>query len=712
MPRFKPLTLALCMSIASLGAFVGLSFASDAKKALEVYADGPTSGGSVPTNLTLRDNTTNEIKSYYSSLEGLDDSELQGENLLKNLRPILQNFNYYSYDNCWKIYEITDRDWTLSPATGISGYNDSTKQVTGYKYGESYENPYVHPLYRNRDEFGVPIEAGRLHAWGDHNDSGINREHVWCQSRGFKKDNGAGGPAGTDIHHLMSGDGYVNMTPHNNNPYGFVDRSSIKNDAGSHETFGVYLEGNLSGAPTTKRAASVSKVVFEPQDCDKGDIARACFYMAACYNNISGTETIDQFNPNLKLVDYATSSSKSEISTAETPVTMGILSDLLAWHKLDPVDEYEKHRNNLIYNNYQHNRNPFIDYPEWVDYIWGRATYDENAHRVTAFDPNPTGHVDLDSDVIYGYRGGDIPFVPDEPEIEAVWQKADSVAIGDEIMLVYEDGSKAVKSPFNAVALNGISTAETKYGTHEGIVLEQDERKNKFFNHSNAYTLLLEEGSQEGTFALKNRQGQYIGHTGSKNTLNQYKEITVNTSWSITIADDGNATIENCANTNRLLEWNNAEGQFRFAAYLGTCETPQIYKLDAEYEASQWAANFIENWTAGCNPEGGYDGSLMHWDDAEEAYGGLARNTQALIREKTKDESTIWSAVECYDYIVAKYGTSTFADFLERNPTPKANNRFETPLVSQNNGGFAVVFAIICGGLALVSITMIIRRFR
>ena len=50
---------------------------------------------------------------------------------------------------------------------------------------------------------------------------------------------------------------------------------------------------------------------------------------------------------------------------------MGIMSDLLEWNRIDPVDEYEIHRNNLIYNNYQHNRNPFIDFPDWAEYIWG-----------------------------------------------------------------------------------------------------------------------------------------------------------------------------------------------------------------------------------------------------------------------------------------------------------------------------------------------------
>lgn len=49
----------------------------------------------------------------------------------------------------------------------------------------------------------------------------------------------------------------------------------------------------------------------------------------------------------------------------------GDLETLLEWNELDPVDEFEIHRNNLIYNNYQLNRNPFIDYPQWA-----RIAYD------------------------------------------------------------------------------------------------------------------------------------------------------------------------------------------------------------------------------------------------------------------------------------------------------------------------------------------------
>ncbi|MBD4935305.1 ribonuclease, partial [Xanthomonas citri pv. citri] len=40
------------------------------------------------------------------------------------------------------------------------------------------------------------------------------------------------------------------------------------------------------------------------------------------------------------------------------------------WNKQDPVDDRERKRNEIIYEKYQHNRNPFIDHPEWADEIW------------------------------------------------------------------------------------------------------------------------------------------------------------------------------------------------------------------------------------------------------------------------------------------------------------------------------------------------------
>ena len=50
---------------------------------------------------------------------------------------------------------------------------------------------------------------------------------------------------------------------------------------------------------------------------------------------------------------------------------MGKLSTLLLWHALDPPDALESNKNDRVYFNYQSNRNPFIDHPEWVEQIWG-----------------------------------------------------------------------------------------------------------------------------------------------------------------------------------------------------------------------------------------------------------------------------------------------------------------------------------------------------
>ena len=43
---------------------------------------------------------------------------------------------------------------------------------------------------------------------------------------------------------------------------------------------------------------------------------------------------------------------------------------LLKWHRNDPVSQKEIYRNNAVYG-IQNNRNPFIDYPELVEHIWG-----------------------------------------------------------------------------------------------------------------------------------------------------------------------------------------------------------------------------------------------------------------------------------------------------------------------------------------------------
>jgi len=56
---------------------------------------------------------------------------------------------------------------------------------------------------------------------------------------------------------------------------------------------------------------------------------------------------------------------------------------MLQWHLMDPVSQKEINRNDSIYKNIQHNRNPFVDHPEYAGLVWPQympqpATYTWN----------------------------------------------------------------------------------------------------------------------------------------------------------------------------------------------------------------------------------------------------------------------------------------------------------------------------------------------
>jgi hypothetical protein len=53
---------------------------------------------------------------------------------------------------------------------------------------------------------------------------------------------------------------------------------------------------------------------------------------------------------------------------------------LLKWHRQDPVSLKEVRRNEEV-SKIQGNRNPFIDYPQLVEYVWG-------ADSSLAFEPD------------------------------------------------------------------------------------------------------------------------------------------------------------------------------------------------------------------------------------------------------------------------------------------------------------------------------------
>lgn len=173
-------------------------------------------------------------------------------------------------------------------------------------------------LYTGRSQSKF-TNGGNVNDW--------NREHVWAKSHG---DFGTSMGAGTDLHHLRPTDVSVNGT-----------RSNLDFDNGGNEH--SEASGNYYDSDS-----------WEPRDSVKGDVARMLFYMAVRYEGDSGELDLELNN---------------QVNNGTAPYH-GKLSVLLQWHKQDPVDNFERTRNEIIYTDYQHNRNPFIDHPEWVSAIW------------------------------------------------------------------------------------------------------------------------------------------------------------------------------------------------------------------------------------------------------------------------------------------------------------------------------------------------------
>lgn len=162
------------------------------------------------------------------------------------------------------------------------------------------------------------------------NGNGWSREHIWSKSHG---DFGTTKGAGTDAHHLRPCDPSINSAKNNR----WFDNCDIP-----------YIDDGIN----TECYTSDDEWVWEPRNEVKGDVARMIFYMATRY---------ESSNLDLEIVDYLPYDTSLPLYAK--------LSTLLKWHKDDPVDDFERNRNNVIYD-FQQNRNPFIDKPEFVNLIW------------------------------------------------------------------------------------------------------------------------------------------------------------------------------------------------------------------------------------------------------------------------------------------------------------------------------------------------------
>ena len=167
---------------------------------------------------------------------------------------------------------------------------------------------------------------------------GMHKEHSMPKSWWGGYDETQGYAGYTDINHLYPSDGDANMAK-SNYPLGEVSNPFFDNGA------------TRVGSPKSGQGGG-SNSVFEPDDRYKGDFARTYFYMACAYQHYTWRYTYMMTNNSWKsLNDWS-------------------IDLLCRWARNDAVSDKEVDRNEAV-QKHQNNRNPFIDFPELFEYIWG-----------------------------------------------------------------------------------------------------------------------------------------------------------------------------------------------------------------------------------------------------------------------------------------------------------------------------------------------------
>lgn len=178
-------------------------------------------------------------------------------------------------------------------------------------------------LEKGRPKIDYQITSNSVGKW--------NREHTFPRSRGgFYPREGDDVADGIHVYWSSSADSIR---------HGYSDAHALRAADGPENT----RRSNQNYGPLEYSGPEDTQGSFY------GDVARGIFYMDIRYNGLSVVEGYP---------------------SVEEAGQLGDLLSLLEWNRIDPSDDFEMNRNNIIYE-WQRNRNPFIDYPDLAEYIWG-----------------------------------------------------------------------------------------------------------------------------------------------------------------------------------------------------------------------------------------------------------------------------------------------------------------------------------------------------
>jgi hypothetical protein len=332
-------------------------------------------------------NGTNTIS---TTITLVDDADDEGDEVMQvTLDPLPTN--YLALNNNVQI-RIVDNDFVVAPwgiptnptygivqSTQPTGYYDSLDGLADTALRQALQdivaNPSVVRAQTYADIIDILKEADQNPAnsnqvWLVYTEQGRakldyqttsdnfgkwNREHTYPRSRGgFNSIDLDDIPDGKDVYWTTEAD---SLRHANSDAHALRAADGPENSIRGNKHYGDYVgpDGNLGSF--------------------KGDVARSVLFLAVRYN---GLEVVNGY--------------------PDVVGEFGDLATILDWHRNDPPDDYEMNRNNVVYT-WQYNRNPFIDQPDLVEYIWGNhvgdtwyqtlGIEDEHVFNLKVY-PNPT----------------------------------------------------------------------------------------------------------------------------------------------------------------------------------------------------------------------------------------------------------------------------------------------------------------------------------
>jgi hypothetical protein len=366
-----------------------------------------TSDFSGNTNLTI----SNGTNSTSTTITLIDDSDDEGDEVMQ-IRFLDLVEPFVPGNNNLEV-RVVDNDFTVAawgtpvnPTTGIvqstqpDGYYDSLDGLSDLALRQALQDiiadPNVVRAQTYADVIDILLEADQNpensnQVWllyteegrakldlqtGSSNEGKWNREHTFPRSRGgffdIEEDEIADG---IDVFWTTKAD---SLRHGNSDAHALRAADAAENSSRGNQHYGEYIgpSGTLGSF--------------------RGDVARSVLYMEIRYN---GLQVVNGF--------------------PDITGQLGDLATLLDWHRTDPPDDFEMNRNNVVYT-WQFNRNPFIDQPDLVEYIWGnnvgevwnqQLSIDDNELNEVSLYPNPTtgrlfiNGIDIESIEVYSVEG-------------------------------------------------------------------------------------------------------------------------------------------------------------------------------------------------------------------------------------------------------------------------------------------------------------------